>query len=136
MIVYKWGRTTGVTKGIVSSFDSTVNLKNLERNLGAEIARPGGPDGKPVVVDVVHEWTVHPKSYRNGIGQRVTPDFVEPGDSGSLVVDEDGHVVGLLWGATGIGDCYVTDIRVVSRTICSNLGGSQDHEILGIATDL
>ena len=134
MIVYKWGRTTGVTKGTVSSFHSTVNLKNLERNLGAEMARPDGSDGKPVVVVVVHEWIVHPKSYRNGRGETVTPDFGSPGDSGSLVVDEDGHVIGLLWGATGTGGCHVTDIRVVFRTICSYLGGSPDSEILGIAT--
>lgn len=136
MIVYKWGRTTGVTKGIVSRFDSTVNLNEMERNLGAEIARPTGPDGKPVVVDVLDEWIVDPKSYRNAIGERVTPDFVNPGDSGSLIVDEDGHVVGLLWGATGIGGFYVTDIRVVFQTICSYLGGSEDHQILGIATHL
>lgn len=134
MIVYKWGRATGVTKGTVSSFDSTVNLNKLGRNLGAEIAMPNGPDDKPVVVDVVYEWIVQPKSYRNDRGQTVTPDFANPGDSGSLIVDEDGHVVGLLWGAMGTGGCYVTDIHVVFRTICSRLGGSEDHQILGIAT--
>ena len=127
MTVYKWGRTTGVTQGRVSGFDSTVNLNELERNLGAEIARPIGPDDKPIVLNVVYEWIVYPKSF----GQ----DFLSPGDSGSLIVDEHGHVVGLLWGAIGTGGCYVTDIRVVFCTICSHLGGSKDHRIVGIATD-
>ena len=136
MIVYKWGRTTCVTKGIVSSINSTINLHTLERNLGSEIARPIGPDRNPVVADVVSEWIVRPKSYRGGRGELVTPDFVKPGDSGSLIVDEDGYVVALLWGAEGIDQCYVTDIRVVFETICLYLGDSVDYQILGIATRL
>ena len=42
--------------------------------------------------------------------------FCDSGDSGSLVVDKDGHVVGLLWAKVN-DDVLVTDIRVVFESI-------------------
>lgn len=103
MTVYKWGRTTNVTSGDVGLVRSVLNLADVERWKGS-IYNPNN-------ATAVAELTVGPKS---GI------PFCEPGDSGSLVVDEEGHVVGLLWGRANT-DTVVTDIRVVFEAIREKL---------------
>ncbi len=55
------------------------------------------------------------------VGPRRGVPFYDNGDSGSLVVDEQGHVVGLLW-AQADDDVTVTDIRVVFESIREKMG--------------
>ncbi|KAI0468838.1 hypothetical protein F4859DRAFT_489068 [Xylaria cf. heliscus] len=99
MNVFKWGRTTGVTSGEVKIVKSMMNIADVETWKGS-IYNPGK-------CGEVAELVVGP---RRGV------PFCESGDSGSLVVDEQGRVVGLLW-ARASDDVIVTDIRVVFESI-------------------
>lgn len=99
MEVYKWGRTTGVRPGEVSLFRKVINMNEVEAWKG--------PIYNPTGAAAVSELFVPPTD-----GQ----PFCKPGDSGSFVVDKEGHLVGLLWGM-GNDDAIVTDIRVVFESI-------------------
>ncbi|KAI1176246.1 hypothetical protein F4777DRAFT_597854 [Nemania sp. FL0916] len=101
MIVFKWGRTTGITSGQVKLVKTTINL--------AEVESWKGTFHNPLGYTEVAEWEV---GLRGGV------PFCEGGDSGSLVVDEQGHVVGLLYSKEKTGyDVIITDIRVVFESI-------------------
>lgn len=67
---------------------------------------------KPLGVTEVLELVVGP---RRGIPS------CEAGDSGSLMMNEAGHVVGHLWGRSH-DDSIVTDVRVVFEAIREKLG--------------
>lgn len=105
MTVYKWGRTTSVTSGDVKDVRSVLNLSEVEGWHGSI--------HNPHRATEVAELVVGP----TGISR---VPFCEPGDSGSLVVDEAGHVVGLLWARVN-QDTVVTDIRVVFEAIRAKL---------------
>lgn len=108
MTVYKWGRTTSVTSGKVRDSKAVLNLSEVEKWKGSF----HNPDGATEVEELV----VGP---RGKSGKEIP--FCEPGDSGSLVVDEAGHAVGILWARVD-DDTVVTDIRVVFEAIRANLG--------------
>ncbi|KAI0976419.1 hypothetical protein F4678DRAFT_456743 [Xylaria arbuscula] len=99
MSVHKWGRTTGVTSGEVKLVRSVMNIAAAEQWKGSI----HNPNGTTEIAELV-------------VGPRRSLPFCEPGDSGSLVVDDAGHVVGLLC-ARANDDTLVTDIRVVFESI-------------------
>ncbi|KAI1261704.1 hypothetical protein F5Y18DRAFT_440349 [Xylariaceae sp. FL1019] len=99
MTVFKWGRTTGITSSRVKEVREMLNVAQTETWKGTF----HNPQGYAEVAELV-------------VGPRGGVPFCEGGDSGSLVVDEQGHVVGLLWGKAN-DDVFVTDIRVVFESI-------------------
>lgn len=99
----KWGRTTGITSGEVKMVTSVMNIAAVERSKGPIY----NPNGAVVIAELV-------------VSPRDMVPFCQTGDSGSLLVDEEGHVVGLLW-ALASDDTIVTDIRVVFGSIRATL---------------
>ncbi|HEX8903794.1 MAG TPA: hypothetical protein VF771_02995, partial [Longimicrobiaceae bacterium] len=87
--VHKVGRTTGKTTGIVRRVNATANVPRESEN-------PAGP--KVVACHVMHVELdpASDPSHTNCLGRDW---FAEQGDSGSVVVDDDRRVVGLLFGA-------------------------------------
>jgi hypothetical protein len=85
--VYKVGRTTGATKGIVRKIDAAM------QKAGTSLIRQNLIEIEPAA-----DHTCHGK-------------FASPGDSGSAVVNEKNELVGLLYGgdeATGFGHaCHI-----------------------------
>ena len=106
MRVAKYGRTTSVTRGLVSAAKETINMAAIAEWKGGEFHNPDG-------VASVDEWVAYLP-----IGGR---DFCLPGDSGSWVVDETGTLVGLLWGKVN-DRVLVTDITVVFASIKAQTG--------------
>lgn len=86
--VVKNGKTTGVTIGRGTGIESFVRQYD---NYG--------------VKRTSMEIAVYPYSYRDGA-------FSAPGDSGSIVVDGQGRIVGLLTGGTGTSDS--TDVTYLT----------------------
>lgn len=78
--VRKRGRTTLVTKGNITGLDFSGTRNDGWQFTGQQYIASAGP---------------------NPSG----PNFSEPGDSGSAVIDEQGRVVGLLWGASTPNGC-------------------------------
>jgi len=93
--VFKAGRTTGVTEGVITQ----VEIDGLRVNMGEP--------GKPKPASFSDQFEV--------IG--TNGPFSQPGDSGSLVIHEDGHAVGLLFAggpdAQGIDLTFVNDVETV-----------------------
>ncbi|PFV80069.1 hypothetical protein COL05_15810 [Bacillus sp. AFS059628] len=97
--VRKHGRTTKLTFGTVTGLDRTVSI----------------PYGHSIgVVTLTNQITIAPDTTRN-------PRFSDRGDSGSVIVDEQNRVIGLLFGGTIDG----------SRTFANHF--SDVEEALGIA---
>jgi hypothetical protein len=86
--VYKVGRTTGRTRGIVRSVNVTVDIPGDATVPGA--AHILGPN----VIEIEFDAT----STGTGLNCHGNPFFAEHGDSGSLVVDDAGRAVGLIHG--------------------------------------
>ena len=94
MSVFKTGRTTRHTRGLVRA----VNVNNYLVDMGVGVARF---DGQMVV-----EMDMSP-----------TQPFSRPGDSGSLIVDEGGRPVGLLFAGSasgGAGNVGITGANPIS----------------------
>lgn len=89
----------------------------------AQVEQWKGTLDNPAKVAIVTEWVVPMRNQQT---------LCEPGDSGSLVTDDQGHVVGILWGLTD-DDTIVTDIRVVFENIRAKLG-MDDGAVFGVAT--
>jgi hypothetical protein len=101
LVVEKVGRTTGHTKGVVESrIIAMMPVPYKDRRFSA-------------VVNYSRIWTVKSTSLGD--------PFALPGDSGSLVVTENGKAaVGLLFAVGGNGDvAFITDLQDVLR----DLGG-------------
>jgi hypothetical protein len=86
--VYKVGRTTGRTRGIVRSINATLHT----------VGDPSVPGAPPMVGPNVIEIDFDPTSTSNGVNCHGNPFFAEHGDSGSLVVDDAGRAIGLIQG--------------------------------------
>jgi hypothetical protein len=86
--VYKVGRTTGRTRGIVRSVNATLHT----------IGDPSVPNSPPMTGSNVIEIDFDPTSTGTGVNCHGNPFFAEHGDSGSIVVDDAGRVVGLVQG--------------------------------------
>ena len=57
--------------------------------------------------------------------RRTTKYFSEEGDAGAWLVDFDEALVGLIWGVSGAGACYVTPIRELMTDIGKHMSGVQ-----------
>ncbi|WP_418027939.1 hypothetical protein [Paenibacillus sp. JJ1722] len=97
--VRKQGRTTDLTFGSVDGLDRTVTI-----NYGSSIG----------FVTLKNQISIKPDKNRN-------PRFSDEGDSGSVIVDEQNQVIGLLFGGTIDG----------SRTFANHFG--EVEEALGIS---
>jgi len=86
--VYKVGRRTGRTRGIVRCVNATVNIEG----------DPSVPGSTQVHGPNVIEIAFDPTSTSNGVNCHGNAFFAEHGDSGSIVVDDAGRVVGLIHG--------------------------------------
>lgn len=90
-LVFKVGRTTGKTRGIVRSVGATLGT--------VDVTLPGNP---PVLGHNVIEIDFDPASNPpTGLNCHGKPWFAEHGDSGSIVVDSSGRVIGII---TGVND--------------------------------
>jgi hypothetical protein len=94
--VYKVGRTTGKTKGIIRAVNATIlfdpaRLMNVFGNSFSSFPQFGF---NVIVIDF--DTTSTP----NGLNCKNTARFSEHGDSGSIVVDAQGRAVGMIsWGS-------------------------------------
>jgi hypothetical protein len=99
--VWKYGRTSGITEGLISQTQVELRVAELDVWKGGKVLNPAN------VVSTA-EWVAYlPNGGR---------DFCDPGDSGSWVLDTSGRLVGLLWGKVN-DRCLVTDIHVVFASI-------------------
>ena len=108
LVVIKYGRSTGRTVGRVQDQRLTLSLAIIQKIKGGVLANPGS-------VISVDEWLV--------IGS--DKPFCEGGDSGSLVIDQEGALVGLLWGASFSPvstHAIITDIHTVIASIKETAG--------------
>jgi len=93
--VRKRGAVTGLTHGFVRAVN------------GSFLLDPDDPNSPLVTGDITIEFD------RNHAGNEA-PRFSAKGDSGSAVVDDDGKVIGLLWGGTADGMfAYVGPIDLI-----------------------
>ena len=102
-MVIKYGRTTGRTVGRVESQKLTLSLAMIYKIKGGALLNPGG-------IVSVDEWLVISDN----------KPFCEGGDSGSLVIDKEGALVGLLWGGAFSNvstSAIITDIHTVIASI-------------------
>ncbi|MEB3057362.1 hypothetical protein [Bacillus pseudomycoides] len=79
--VRKQGRTTGLTHGTITGLGRTISI-----DYGSGIG----------VVTLKNQITIEPDTTKN-------PKFSDHGDSGSVIVDEQNRVIGLLFGGAGDG---------------------------------
>jgi hypothetical protein len=89
--VRKRGRTTLLTKGFVDSINATVNI-----DYGDGIG----------VQTLTNQIGIRPDTAEN-------PKFSDHGDSGSVVVDANNKVIGLLFGGSASGYTYINPISYV-----------------------
>lgn len=104
----KYGRTTGRTVGRIEPEKLTLSLDRVHEIKGGVLVNPGN-------VISVDEWQVT-------AGNR---PFCEAGDSGSWVIDQEGALVGLLWGSAPSArgtNCIITDIHTVIASIKETAG--------------
>ena len=83
--VFKVGRTTGRTVGIVRLIGAPVDAPPDPRN-------PGGP---PISGLNTIQIDFDPASTANGVNCKGNARFTEVGDSGALVLDDQGRVIGI-----------------------------------------
>ena len=83
--VYKVGRTTGRTVGIVRLINAPADAP----------PDPRTPGGTPISALNTIEIDFDPTSTASGVNCKGNARFTEDGDSGSLVLDEDGRAIGL-----------------------------------------
>ncbi|MDT0347465.1 hypothetical protein [Streptomyces litchfieldiae] len=132
--VYKVGRTTGRTRGVVRSVNKGLHM--LPR---PEL--PGFPEvtGKNVIEI---EFAPDPAQNPGGLNCHGHPYFAEPGDSGSIVVDNDGRVIGIITGvpdpsnpqsSTTAAACHIVPV-LDKLGICVPTSGGTSHGSCG-ATD-
>ncbi len=88
--VFKVGRTTSKTIGIVRLINAPVTAPPDPSN-------PGGPQvsGCNTIEIDIDPTSVDPTSQKKGINCKGNARFTEKGDSGAVVLDEQGRVIGL-----------------------------------------
>ncbi|MCJ1377150.1 hypothetical protein MMC17_000242 [Xylographa soralifera] len=123
-IVFKQGRTTGLTVGRVSLIKELLNVDAL-LYMQAVLPTTKLPDGKDVVS--THEWTavaLEPAAGWSG-GVQIAKDgvFAKPGDSGAWIITEDALVVGIVWSGFPTR-AYVTDMAMVGESVHTLTGGN------------
>lgn len=90
LLVVKNGKTTGVTIGRGIAIESFVRVYD-----------------KHGIKSTSMEVAIYPYSHKDGA-------FSPPGDSGSIVVDGEGRIVGLLTGGPGTTDPIATDVTYLT----------------------
>jgi hypothetical protein len=85
--VYKVGRTTGRTRGIVRGIKATA-MVNSDPSDPKSPKKPA-----PNVIEIAFDAT----SIGTGVNCHGNPFFAEPGDSGALLVDDVGRAIGLIF---------------------------------------
>jgi Peptidase family S64 len=110
MVVFKVGRSTGVTKGVVHMIKKTVREKEK-----------WGPTS---------EWLVQ------GIGVD-QQSFAEVGDSGSTVWNESGDLVGMMWASNSKppGRACVTPIREILDSLYEVTGSKYSLKPINLEED-
>jgi hypothetical protein len=86
--VFKVGRTTGRTTGIVRSVNATLHT----------VGDPTVPGSPPMVGQNVIEISFDRASEASHVNCKGHAWFAEHGDSGSILVDEDNRVIGIIQG--------------------------------------
>jgi hypothetical protein len=86
--VFKVGRTTGRTVGIVRSVNATLNT----------VGDPSLPNPPPMVGQNVIEISFDQASEPTHVNCKGHAWFAQHGDSGSILVDEDNRVIGIIQG--------------------------------------
>ena len=105
--VYKVGRTTGRTRGIVRAVNGTADIKD-----------PSDPGAPPTKGRNVIEIEFDATSTATGVNCHGNPFFGEHGDSGSLLVDDAGRAIGLIFsvpepgipGSSSVGACHILPV--------------------------
>ena len=96
--VFKVGRTTGLTVGKVTNITTHTRIER----------QPNSAHATPIRTTFEH-YTIRAK---------YTGPFNKAGDSGSWIFDENGDLLGLLWGGcVKSSDCYFTPIQYIIADI-------------------
>jgi hypothetical protein len=117
--VYKVGRTTGRTRGIVRSVTATVHM-----GASPEAHTPA------IVAQNMIELDFDTTSTSNGLNCQNHAWFAERGDSGSLLVDENNRAIGLI---SGVPDARIPSPPNAPAAACHILP-VLDHLGIAIAT--
>lgn len=109
--VYKCGATSGVTSGTITNQNQTVRI-HAPLSFYSSIQMPPIVNNVNRTIDypsvLLHNQILVSNSTKQGT------NFIERGDSGSLVINEDGHPVGLAHGRMENFDYSImTDLRSV-----------------------
>ena len=110
--VRKRGRTTLYTEGFVDAINATINV-----NYGSTLG----------VKTLTNQIGIRPNTGTN-------PKFSQKGDSGSVVVDEDDKIIGLLFAGNDDGYTYINPINYVLNelniSICTKLAKSTIKDLI------
>ena len=115
-IVFKQGRTTGLTMGRVSPVQELLSAEAL-LYMRAILPTTKSPDGEDIIL--TFEWTavaLTPAASGNGLEIAKDRPFAMPGDSGAWVITEDAAVVGMVWSGTE-KRAYITDMAAVNESV-------------------
>ncbi len=117
MPVRKRGRTTGLTFGFIEAIDQTV-VVDYGPGIGS--------------ITLTNQFSIAPDTSRN-------PQFSDHGDSGSVVLNDNAEVIGLLFAGSEDGHSSVNHIQAVfdalNITICSDTPMTDKEELDGINID-
>ncbi|DAA74801.1 TPA_exp: Uncharacterized protein A8136_2219 [Trichophyton benhamiae CBS 112371] len=98
--VFKIGRSTGFTRGIVNGLETT-KLRSWTF---------GGPSGDTPIQKCGIEWSIVPDNSKDSFSAR--------GDSGAFVLDDNAHMVGLVFaGNTYCTTTYMTPVAAIFEDI-------------------
>lgn len=107
-VVWKFGRTSHYTCGLVNGVESMYTHF-----------------GNGIISD---EWRINDDWV---LGSSIQSKFSLSGDSGSLVWDSDGYVLGLLWGGMTIkGATYITPMEFVLDDIREKMDAKVVHLVV------
>lgn len=107
MLVSKRGRTTGLTTGIVTGIDGSYPQENLQLPLITT------PSGLSTMVRILKRQILIRADFPQFIA------FGDHGDSGSVVLDSENHVLGLFWGSgyTSPGDPLIFGVACSASAV-------------------
>ena len=109
-IVFKIGRTSGATAGMVDA--SKVSLSKESLKLMDALPADGKLDGHSV--EHTNEWNVTGAMFKKGelVGKGL--QFARPGDSGAWVVNANSELVGMVYcGMESAGQSYMQEASMI-----------------------
>jgi hypothetical protein len=113
--VFKIGRTSGATVGVVDGAKVCVSQESLIYYMKVlpEDGKLGGLN-----VASTNEWNVTGVKYENGKVVDKGLQFARPGDSGSWVVNANSELVGMVFcGMEGQGQSYIQDAKMIWESV-------------------